>query len=86
MANITVDVDIDLDEFDLDEILEELENRWNAFRNKKENREQIREFFIECDFSDLGPVSNLSLIDKMKIDFITKNLDKIKMSDLENLI
>ena len=29
---------------------------------------------------------NLSLLDKMKIDFLMNNLDRIKLNDLENLI
>jgi hypothetical protein len=87
MASVTVDVD--LDDFDLDEILEELEDRYNknGIRGKS-NQIEINDFIkrMKIDFEDVLPLQNLSLLDKMKIDFLTQNLDKIKLSDLENII
>lgn len=87
MASITVDVD--LGDFDLDEILEELEDRYNrgGIRGKS-NKHLIDEFIkkMKIDFEDVLPLQNLSLLDKMKIDFLTQNLDKIKLQDLENII
>jgi hypothetical protein len=87
MASISVDVD--LDDFDLDEILEELEDRYN--RNgiiEKNNKQEIDDFIkrMKIDFEDVLPLQNLSLLDKMKIDFLTNNLEKIKLQDLENII
>jgi hypothetical protein len=87
MASISVDVD--LDDFDLDEILEELEDRYN--RNGiigKNNKQEIDDFIkrMKIDFEDVLPLQNLSLLDKMKIDFLTNNLEKIKLQDLENII
>lgn len=41
---------------------------------------------MKIDFEDVLPLQNLSLLDKMKIDFLTNNLEKIKIKDLENLI
>lgn len=85
MASISVDVD--LDEFDLEEILDELEDRYNSYRNKEKNQKQINEFIkrmkIDCEEENY---INLSLLDKMKIDFLMNNLDRIKLNDLENLI
>ena len=87
MASILVDVD--LDDFDLDEILEELEDRYNrnGIRGKN-NKQEIDDFIkrMKIDFEDVLPLQNLSLLDKMKIDFLTNNLEKIKIKDLENLI
>jgi len=87
MASISVDVD--LDDFDLDEILEELEDRYNrnGIRGKN-NKTEIYDFIkrMKIDFEDVLPLENLSLLDKMKIDFLTQNLDKIKLQDLESLI
>lgn len=87
MASISVDVD--LDDFDLDEILEELEDRYNrnGIRGKN-NKQEIDDFIkrMKIDFEDILPLQNLSLLNKMKIDFLTNNLEKIKLQDLENLI
>lgn len=78
MATITTEVEVDLDEFNLDEILEEIENRYYG-SNKVFIDEWLNSFF------KLG-TNTLSLLDEMKIDFIKKNIDKIKLTDLENLI
>ena len=87
MASISVNVD--LDDFDLDEILEELEDRYNrnGIRGKN-NKQEIDDFIkrMKIDFEDVLPLQNLSLLNKMKIDFLTNNLEKIKLQDLENLI
>jgi hypothetical protein len=79
MASITVDVS--LDDFDLDELLEEIEDRYGYQRNKKEIDEWAKDLF-EVERFDI----RLSLLDQMKIDFLMHNLDKIKLNDLENLI
>lgn len=81
MASITVDVS--LDDFDLDEILEEIEDRYNYRngKNKKQIEEWAEDFFGINEFQ-----SELSVIDQMKVDFFMQNLHKIKLNDLENLI
>ena len=77
MASISVD--IDLDEFNLSEILEELEDRY-TYSDKKEIDEWVKYFFeLETNYK-------LSLIDQMKIDFLMQNLNKITLNDLELLI
>ena len=85
MASISVDVD--LDDFDLDEILEELEERYNSYRNSNKNQKQINEFIkrmkIDCEENDN---LNLSILDKMKIDFLMQNLNKNTLNNLENLL
>jgi hypothetical protein len=89
MASITVDVD--LDDFDLDELLDEVECRYNRYKKKLEkkycsdSKKQIEDW-AEDLFNIEKPNINLSLLDTMKIDFLMQNLDKIKLNDLENLI
>ena len=83
MASISVDVD--LDDFELDEILDELESRYNSYRSKEKNQKEINAFIkrmkIDCEEND---ILNLSLLDKIKIDFLMQNLNDIKLNDLEN--
>ena len=81
MASVTVDVS--LDDFDLDELLEEIEDRYNykKSRDKQQIEEWAKELF-EIERFDI----QLSLLDTMKIDFLMQNLDRIKLNDLENLI
>ena len=85
MASISVDVS--LDDFDLDEILEELEDRYNSYYRRVTNKKEIDDFIkkmkIDCESNDN---LNLSLLDKMKLDLVTQNLDKITLNDLETLI
>ena len=81
MASITVDVS--LDDFDLDELLEEVEDRY-YYKNGRD-KEQIEEWakdLFEVERFDV----RLSLLDQMKIDLLMRNIDKIKLNDLEKLI
>jgi hypothetical protein len=79
MASITVDVS--LDDFDLDELLEEIQDRYYYEQNKEEIEQWGKDIFEVERFN-----VKLSLIDQIKIDFLMHNLDKIKLNDLENLI
>ena len=81
MASITVDVS--LDDFDLDELLEEIEDRYGYGRNKEEIDDWAKDLF---EIERLNNNVRLSLLDTMKIDLLMRNLDKIKLNDLENLI
>ena len=81
MASVTVDVS--LDDFDLDELLEEIEDRYGYGRNKEEIDDWAKDLF---EIERLNNNVRLSLLDTMKIDFLMRNLDKIKLNDLENLI
>ena len=75
-----IEVEVNLDEFDLDELLEEIEDRCShSDKNKKEVLEFCKEFLDE-------PNPNLSMLDQMKIEFLFNNLNKITLNDLENLI
>ena len=41
---------------------------------------------MKIDCEEDSPFQNKTLLDEMKIDFLNQNLDRIKLSDLENLI
>jgi hypothetical protein len=89
MASITVDVD--LDDFDLDELLEEVEDRYNRYK-----RNLDKKYYSECKNQidnwaiDLLSIEKntraLSILDQMKIDLLMQNLNKITLNDLEKLI
>ena len=89
MASVTVDVD--LDDFELDELLDEVEDRYNRYKKKLENKyysdskKQIEDW-AEDLFGIEEPNVRLSLLDTMKIDLLMRNLDKITLNDLEKLI
>ena len=78
MATITTEVDVDLDEFYLDELLEEIESRY--WGSDKIIIDEWASSFTHIE------IKNLSLIDELKIDFLKNNIDKITLNELENLI
>jgi hypothetical protein len=80
MASITVDVD--LDDFDTDEILDEIEHRYN--RKYGLDKKLIQEWAE--DFLEVEKPQTLTVIDQMKLDFFMENFHRIKLNDLENLI
>lgn len=81
MASVTVDVS--LDDFDLDELLEEIEDRYGYDMNKDEIEDWAKDLF---EIERFNNNVSLSILDTMKIDLLMRNLDKIKLNDLENLI
>ena len=82
----SISIDVDLADFNLDEILDELEDRYNSYYRRDLNRKEINEFIkrmkIEAGEMD---ILNLSLLDKMKIDYLKNNLNKISLNDLEKI-
>ena len=81
----TVTVEVELDDFDLDDILDQVEARYS----QKHNKAQINEW-LELNFQvktfDTPPFEIVTILDQIKVEFLLKHLDKIKLSDLENLI
>jgi hypothetical protein len=75
-----IEVEVNLDEFDLDELLEEIEDRSS---HSKKNREEILEF---CKEFLNAPNTNISMLDQMKIELLLNNLNKVTLNDLENLL
>ena len=82
----SINVDVDLCDFDLYEILRELESRYKSnFSSKKDNKEKIDDFIKKMKIDDDTSVK-ISILDKMKIDFLAQNLNKISLNDLETLL
>ena len=81
MASVTVDVS--LDDFDLDELLEEIEDRYGYGRNKQEIDDWAKDLF---EIERLNNKVRLSLLDTMKIDLLINNINKITLNDLEKLL
>lgn len=84
-----VQVDVDLDDFDLDDLLDEIKDRYfrNGIRGKS-NKTTIDKFLKELKIEpeDVLETSGLSLLNKMKVDLVMNNIDKITLNDLEKLI
>ena len=82
MGYKTVEIEIDLDEFDTDELLDELESRTN-----KSDVQLINDFCEDhlCVEPDKRKGS-ISLLDQMKIDLLMNNINKITLNDLEKLL
>lgn len=81
MASVTVDVSID--EFDTDELLEELSDRYNSkfdTHSKKEIEDWLEDFKPDYGF-ELS-----SVIDKIKMEFIIENFSKLNLEDLQKLV
>ena len=82
MGYKTVEIEIDLEEFDTDDLLDELESRTN-----KSDVQLINDF---CeDHLGVEPDKrkcSISLLDQMKIDLLMSNINKITLNDLEKLL
>lgn len=79
-VSVNVDVDVDLEEIYLDELLDEVSDRYESKRNKKEIEDWANDLF------EIEKPKNLCLIDQIKIDFLIKNLDRISINDLEKIL
>ena len=80
----TVNVNIELDEFSTDEILNHLEI---LYKSNVFDKAKIDEFTLKMKIdTDHWLNKKLSIIDEIKIDFLKHNLPKISINDLENLI
>jgi len=81
MATVSVDVDVNLEDFDTDDILDELK-----YRYKRDYDCRLIDEFMQNLRGQRNRPESISLLDQIKIDFVINNLDKIKLTDLENLI
>jgi hypothetical protein len=71
-------VDVDMDEFDLDDLLSEIE-----YRHGRRDEKEIKEFMESLlDIND----EQFGMANQMKIDFLKENINEIQLTDLENLI
>lgn len=80
-----VRVEVDLDDFNLNELLDEISDRYSskycAVKDKQNIEEWAKELFEIKRFN-----ISLSLLDQMKIDLLMDNLNKITLNNLEKLI
>jgi len=73
-----INVDVDMDEFDLDDLLSEIEYRYG-----RRDKTEIKEFMMSMlDIDESG----FGLINQMKIDFLKENINEIQLTDLEKLL
>lgn len=84
MASIDVTVEVDLDDFNLDEILCHLDRLYSRHGVPgKVNRETIDEFIRDLKNEE---VKQTSIINQQKTDLFMANVDKIGLDQLEKII
>jgi hypothetical protein len=76
-----INVEVDMSDFDLEDLIDEIERR----HSRERDREEIQDWINAFDESEINS-KDLSVVDKIKLDFLIENLQKINISDLENLI
>lgn len=75
---ITVDVDVDLDDFYLMDLIYEMERRFK----KKINKLPIEKFCKET-LNALDNLQKESLLDEMKLELVLNNINKFTLDELE---
>jgi hypothetical protein len=83
MATKSVDVDIDLSDFDTNEILSELEDRYKSKYITEKQKQEIYEFAEEIVPAKIKIVS---LADKMKLEHIEQCFDKYSLEEIQTLL
>ena len=73
-----VSIDIDLSEFDTDDLVDEICDR----KLSQQQTRDLTELLIDTPFE----LNKLSLVDRIKYDFFIENISKISLEQLENLI
>ena len=73
-----VEVDVDLSNFDLDDLINELEDRLEYKNNKKDILDFCRE-----SLNMLSTIPTDTLLDTIKIEVIEQNLHKFTLDELE---
>lgn len=85
MATVTVEAEVDIDEFDTDDILRELQYRIK--HHSKITRFEIEKVKSICAeiIGHLGEESSMdSLMDTMKLELFMQGKDKKTLTDFEN--
>ena len=80
-----INIEVDLDDFDLNELLDEVERRYDGYRSSSSDKETIKEFCLDI-VKEGKDIYIGSLTNEMKFDFLRENIDKIGLNDLENLL
>lgn len=87
MGYITVDVEVDIDSFDLDDILDGVETKWDSYspKKQKDNRKEIKQFFSDLiDESVETPnKSRSTVIDELKMSVVMSGLENKSLTELQ---
>lgn len=94
MPYINIDVDIDLDEFDTNDLIEELEDRIKTERSGSKGfgdrqRNRLIKMLRELKYGDVAPVTSkggTSLLDQMKIEVLLEAKEKYSLDQLKSLL
>lgn len=79
MSKIAVDIEVDIDQFDTDDLVEELTNR-NDF--DKSDLKKLKNIISE-NSGEFDNIKIESLTDKMKLELVINNFHKKSLSDFE---
>ena len=85
MAYITINVS--LDEFDLDELLNEIESRHSGYRSNGADKKIIEKFCKDTliESEELN-IYNLSIVDELKFEYFKHYINRISLGALINII
>lgn len=94
MANVSVDVYVDLDDFDTDDLVEEICRRMKQQTGKKslspKERQEVKECYILLSDAMAIPTPDTieikTLDDKIKYEHLVKVFNKYNSSDIERLL
>lgn len=83
-------IDIDLDQFDDDEIIDEFISRWNSMRIgekfKKKAKAEFTELTAESELNFIhADLSKLSVMDEFKLRILNDAFKKYTLAELEEI-
>jgi hypothetical protein len=85
MPSVTVDVDVD--EFDTDDLIEELEHRFDRKRIYKSDLQQLKDFCKKVlQGKQDNEVTDGSLLDNMKLECYLENKEKFTLLELQQAL
>lgn len=94
MPYINIDVDIELDEFETNDLIEELEDRIKyGYSGRKgfgeKQREKLIKMLKELKYGDMAPHTGKngpSLLDQMKVELLLEAKEKYSIDQLKSLL
>jgi len=84
MATITTEVEVDIEEFNTQEILQELKYRIKNNRIQKYEEDEVIKICREIIENSSLRIPKLSMIDVMKLELFYEGMDKKTLTDFEN--
>ena len=91
METVEVEVEVDIDEFETDELIEELMYRINSKR-KRDYKElkALKSSLLEIIFDGISlnnfNFDDISMVDLIKLELFLNNINKISIDKLDELI